>query len=64
MFPPFVIAVYEYPNCLPCETMDFKIIQSLLERVQVCRRCWKTKERAGAGFFSEERQAVELTRDQ
>ncbi len=25
-----------------------KIIQSMLERVQICRRCWKTNECAGA----------------
>jgi len=35
--------------------MDLKIIQSLLERVQTCKRCWKTKEFAGpGGFFPED----------
>ncbi len=43
MFPPFVIAVYESLNCPQCEKMDLKIIQLLLERIQICR-CWKTKE--------------------
>ncbi len=51
MIPPFVIAVYESLSCPQCEKMDLKIIQSLLERVQICRKCWKTKECAGAGFF-------------
>uniref|UniRef100_A0A672SS99 Uncharacterized protein n=1 Tax=Sinocyclocheilus grahami TaxID=75366 RepID=A0A672SS99_SINGR len=31
-------------SCPQCEKMDLKIIQSLLERVQICKRCWKTKE--------------------
>ncbi len=52
MCPPFVIAVYESLNCPQCEKMDLKIIQSLLERVQICRKYWKTKECAGAGGFS------------
>ncbi len=57
MFSPYIIVMYEYPNCPPCENMDLKIIQSLLERVQICRRCWKTKECAGAGgFFSAQDQ--------
>uniref|UniRef100_A0A672S5X6 Myosin VIIA n=1 Tax=Sinocyclocheilus grahami TaxID=75366 RepID=A0A672S5X6_SINGR len=30
------------PTCLTL--MDLKIIQSLLERVQICRRCWKIKK--------------------
>ncbi len=56
MFSPFVIVVYESLNCPQCENMDLKIIQSLLERVQICRRCWKTKECVGSGDFSEEQQ--------
>ncbi len=51
MFPPFVIAVYESFNYPQCENMDLIIIQSLLERVKVCRRCWKNKECAEAGGF-------------
>ncbi len=45
-----------------CEKMDFKITHHVLERVQICRKCWKTKVRAGAGVFSEEQQTVELFR--
>ncbi len=56
MFPPFVIVMYESLN-FPCGKVDLKILQSLLERVQGCRRCWKTKE-----DFSEEQQEVELLR--
>ncbi len=51
MFPPFAIVVHESLNSPQCEKMDLKIIQSLLERVQICRKCWKTKECAGAGGF-------------
>ncbi len=38
--------------------MDFKIIQSMLERVQICRRCWKTKECAGAGGTAQDQQGT------
>jgi hypothetical protein len=34
--------------------------QSLLERVHICRRCWKTKNVQELEDFSEEQQAVEL----
>ncbi len=52
MFEPFVIVAYDSFNCCHCKKMDLKIIQSLLERIQICKRCWKTKELAGpAGFF-------------
>ncbi len=52
MFEPFLIVVFESLNCPQCEKMDLKIIQSLLERVKICRRCWKTEGSAGcAGFF-------------
>ncbi len=52
MFSPYIIVMYESPNCPPCEKMDIKIIQLLLERDQIFRKCWKTKECAGAeGFF-------------
>ncbi len=52
MFSPYIIAMYESPNYPPCEKINLKIIQSLLERVQICRNRWKTKECAGAvGFF-------------
>ncbi len=56
MFLPFVIVVYESLSCPQCENMDLKIIQSLFERVQICRRCWKTKECAGAGGTAQNQQ--------
>ncbi len=37
MFEPFLIVVFESLNCPQCEKMDLKIIQSLLERVQICK---------------------------
>ncbi len=51
MFEPFLIVVFESLNCPQCEKMDLKIIQSLLERVQICKRCWKTEDSAGHGGF-------------
>jgi len=51
MFEPFLIVVFESLNCPQCEKMDLKIIQSLLERVQICKRWWKTEESAGPGEF-------------
>ncbi len=48
MFEPFLIVVFESLSCPQCEKMDLKIIQSLLERIQICKRCWKTEE---SGFF-------------
>ncbi len=44
--------------------MDLKIIQSLLERVQICRRCWKIKECAGAGGFFWSAQDQQETHEQ
>ncbi len=44
MFEPFLIVVLESLNCPQCEKMDL----SLLERVQECKRCWKTES---AGLF-------------
>ncbi len=46
---PYLIVVFESLSCPQYEKMDLKIIQSLLERVQICRRCWKTEESAGHG---------------
>ena len=51
MFEPFLIVVFESLSCPQCEKMDLKIIQSLLERVQICKKCWKTEESAGPGDF-------------
>ncbi len=60
MFEPFLIVVFESLDCPRCKKMDLKIIQSLLERVQICKRCLKTKE--PAGIYSEEQCPVELFR--
>ncbi len=46
MFEPFLIVVFESLNCPHCEKMDLQIIQSLLERVQICKICWKTEDSA------------------
>ncbi len=45
--PFFNRCVFESLNSPLCEKMDLKIIKSLLERVQICKRCWKTEESAG-----------------
>ncbi len=56
MFEPLLIVVFESHSCPQCETMDLRIIQSLLERVQIC---WKTEEYSGpGGFFPEEECSV------
>jgi len=49
MFEPFLIVVFESLSCPQCEKMDLKIIQSLLERVQICKKSLKTEESAGPG---------------
>ncbi len=49
VFEPFLIVVFESLSCARCEKMDLKIIQSLLERVQICKWCWKTEDSAGHG---------------
>ncbi len=51
MFEPFLIVVFESLSCPQCEKMHLKIIQSLLERVQICKRRCKTEESAGHGGF-------------
>ncbi len=51
MLETFLIVVFESLNCPRCEKMDLKIIQSLLERVQICKRCWETETSAGHGGF-------------
>ncbi len=40
----FLIVVFESLNCPQFEKVDLKIMQSLLERVQTCKRCRKTEE--------------------
>lgn len=44
----FEIAVFESLNCPPSEMTDLTIIQSLLERIQIC---WKTEKSAGDERF-------------
>ncbi len=44
VFELFVIVGYESLSCPQCEKMDLNIIQSLLKKVQICKRGWKTKE--------------------
>ncbi len=44
MFELFVLIVYESLNCPQCETMGLKIIQSLLEMDQTCKRYWETNK--------------------
>ncbi len=43
MFGPSVIIAYESLGCPQCEKMDLKIIQSLLERVQIHKNAGKPK---------------------
>ncbi len=42
-FEPSVIVGYESLSCPQCENMDLKIIQSLLERVQIHKNAGKPK---------------------
>ncbi len=51
MFEPILIVVFESLNRPRCEKMDLKIIQSLLERLKICKRCWKTDGSAELGGF-------------
>ncbi len=52
MFESSVIVANESLSCPQCEKMDLKTIQSMLERVQMHKQCWKTKSFVGAeGFF-------------
>ncbi len=53
-----LIVAYESLSCLDqCEKMDLKIIQSLLERVQIHKNAAKPKN-LWESIFSEEQQAV------
>ncbi len=66
MFEPSVIAAYESLSCPQCEKMDLKIIQSLLERVQIHKNAAKPKNLWNLKDFSEEQQQFncsEQTRD-
>ncbi len=62
MFESSVIVTYESLSCPRCEKMDFKIIQSLLERVQIHKNAGKPNNLWDLEDFSEEQQEVELFR--
>ncbi len=51
-----VIVAYESLSCPQCEKMDLKIIQSLLERVQIHKNAGKPKNLWELKDFSEEQQ--------
>ncbi len=53
-----VIAAYESISYPQCEKMDLKIIQSLLERVQIHKNAGKPKNMWELTDFSEEQQTV------
>ncbi len=66
MFESSVIAVYESLSCPQCEKMHLKIIQSLLERVQIHKNAGKPQNLWDLKDFSEEQQQFicsEQTRD-
>ncbi len=48
-----VIVAYESLSCLQCEKMDLKIIQSLLERVQILKNAGQPKNLWDLNDFSE-----------
>ncbi len=54
MFEPFLIVVFESINCPQCEKMDLKIIQSLLERVEICKNAGKLQNLQNVEDLSEE----------
>ena len=58
MFEPFLIVVFECLNCPQFEKMYLKIIQSLLERVQICKDAGKLKNLQDLKDFSEEQFSV------
>ncbi len=62
MFEPFLIVVFESINCPQCEKMDLKIIQSLLERVQICKNAGKLQNLQNVEDLSEEQCSVQLFR--
>ncbi len=49
-------------NCPQCEKMDLKIIQSLLERVQICKNAGKLQNLQNVEDLSEEQCSVQLFR--
>ncbi len=58
MFEPFLIVVFESINCPQFEKMDLKIIQSLLERVQICKNAGKLQNLQNVEDLSEEQSSV------
>ncbi len=62
MFEPFLIVVFESINCPQCEKMDLKIIQSLLERVKICKNAGKLQNLQNVEDLSEEQSSVQLFR--
>ncbi len=62
MFEPFLIVVFESINCPQCEKMDLKIMQSLLERVQICKNAGKLQNLQNVEDLSEEQCSVQLFR--
>ncbi len=62
MFEPLLIVVFESINCPQCEKMDLKIIQSLLERVQICKNAGKLQNLQNVEDLSEEQCSVQLFR--
>ncbi len=62
MFESSGIDAYESLGCPRCENMDLKIIQSLLERVQIHKNAGKPKNLWELKYFSDEQQTVELFR--
>ncbi len=56
MFEPSAIAAYESFSCPQCEKMHLKIMQSLLERVQIHKNAEKPKNLWKLKGFSEEQQ--------
>ncbi len=60
-FEPFLIVVFESINCPQCEKMDLKIIQSLLERVQICKNAGKLQNLQNVEDLSEEQCSVQLS---
>ncbi len=62
MFESSVIVAYESLSCPRCEKMDLKIIQSLLESVQIHKNAGKPNHLWDLKDFSEEQQEVELFR--
>ncbi len=58
MFESSVIVAYESLSCPRCEKMDLKIIQTLLERVQIHKNAGKPNNLWDLKDFSKEKQEV------